>query len=869
MCRYTALREARGSAVAGWWACRQPIVAVVARLRWRDLSVAPDWKAPMSVERPVGSRGIVGTDVRSALRMLARRPFLFLAVIGTLAIGIAGNTVMLSLVKGVLLNPHALGYDDIGRLVLVYHENRQGAHSLNSYQEYATWRAGARSITAAGAFLQNVPLELSGAEPLRVIANVVTPSFFRVLGTHAAVGQLFDDPDGSGLGVPGRVVVSFGLWEHRFGADPGLIGRVLSLNGSPYTVTGVLPAAFHHLTATVRSGFDADLYLPLAGAPDVADRSILADPRVHAFGVIARLAPGSSPGIARADLLALQRAAQGLPPEPAWTIQVGSVYEIVTETLRTPLELLLGATVVVALMVCANVSSLLLSVGLSRRRELAMRAALGASRSRLFRQILTETLVLAGCGGVAGLLLSSWTFGAVRSLGGSALLSLSSVSIDGTAYVSLVGLSILVGLLGGLLPAIYTSRVDLRTALTDEARGTTGGRPAQNLRRALVIGELAAAFMLSFGALLLVDSYRLLHGSSPGFRTDHLLTAHLTMAGNGYDAPTRAILRARLLTDAGAQPGVTATLLWSPQGPGSAWSRTAVVPTERIGDTSETSIVSRYHLVSADALTLVGIPIVKGRDINAHDTATSRPVAIVSEALAARLGGQDPLAMDLQVFGSTRPVAIVGIARNVQQRDRLGPYAQDFNDIYASIEQWPGNRDVTIVVRTSVPPLTLAPVIREVVRQSAPRLPVFDVQTVDDVMDQQEQEVRVTGALTVVFALLAAALAMLGVHSLVADGVTRRRTEIGIRMALGAEAGEIVSGILRSGLAMCVASIAVGWPLAVLGLRAARAALFGVTESDPRAPIAVSAVLIALVLVASYMPARRATRIDPATALRG
>jgi putative ABC transport system permease protein len=537
--------------------------------------------------------------------------------------------------------------------------------------------------------------------------------------------------------------------------------------------------------------------------------------------------------------------------------------------LRTPLELLLGATALVALIVCANVSSLLLSVGLSRRRELAIRAALGAGRSRLFRQLLTETLVLAGCGGVAGLLLSSWMFAAVRSLGGSALLSLSSVRVDGTTYLSLVALSTLVGLFGGLLPAIYSSRVDLRTALMDEARGTTSGRPAQNLRRALVIGELAAAFTLSFGALLLVDSYRLLHGSSPGFRTDHLLTAHLTMAGTDYDPPTRAVLRTRLLADIGSQPAVTGTLLWSPQGPGSAFSTTAVVPAERRGDASETSIISRYHLVSANALTLVGIPILRGRDLNSSDTATSRPVAIVSEALAARLGGPNPLAMTLQLFGSTRSVAIVGIARNVQQRDRLGPYAQDRNDLYASIEQWAGNRDVTIVVRTSVPPLTLAPVIRQVVRQSAPHLPVFDVETVDDVMNQQEREVRVTGALTLAFAMLAAVLAMLGVHSVVADGVLRRRTEIGIRMALGAEAGEIVSGILRSGLVMCVMAIAVGWPLAILGLRAVRAALFGVTESDLAAPLAVSAILIAIVLVASYMPARRATRIDPATALRG
>jgi hypothetical protein len=266
---------------------------------------------------------------------------------------------------------------------------------------------------------------------------------------------------------------------------------------------------------------------------------------------------------------------------------------------------------------------------------------------------------------------------------------------------------------------------------------------------------------------------------------------------------------------------------------------------------------------------VVGIPIERGRDINAGDTATSRPVAIVSEALAKRLGVPESLAMNLQLFGSPHPVAIVGIAGNVQQRDRLGPYAQDFNDVYTSIEQWRGTRDLTVVVRTSVPPLTFAPVIREVARQSAPRLPVYDITTVDDVMAQQEREVRVTGALTVGFAMLAAIVAMLGVHSLVADTVLRRRTEIDIRMALGAEPGEIVGAMLRSGLTMCIVSIAVGWPLAVLGLRAARAALFGVTESNPAAPIVVSAVLIASVLVASYVPARRAASIDPATALRG
>jgi putative ABC transport system permease protein len=824
----------------------------------------------MSAARVLSVLWTVAADVRYAARMLLRRPVWFVAVVLILAIGIAGNTVMFSLVQGVLLNPRALGYDDIGQLVLVYHQNREGAHSTNSYEEYTVWRDGARSLRAAGAYLQNIPLVLDGAESTRVIANLVTPSFFTALGTRAATGQLFDDPDGTGLGSHETVIVSHGLWQQRFGGDAALIGRVLSLSGRPYTVVGVLPAAFHHVTATLRNGFDADVYLPLAVAPDLVGRSILSDPRAHAFGVLARLAPGSTMTTARADLDALQRAAHDLPPEPSWTIQLGSVHEIVTAPLRTPLELLFVATGVVASIICANVASLLLANGFSRRRELALRVALGANRWRLFQQVLTETLVLAACGGLMALVLSFWMFDALRSFGGAALRSMVEIRPDGVVFLAAFGVSVVIGLACGLLPALDAGRIDVRAALMEDGRGSTGGRTSLRLRRGLVVAELVAAFVLASGALLLIASYRLLHEASPGFRTDHLLTGHLTMAGPSYDAVgARAALRAELLADIRSRPGVLGAILWSPQAPASSVITTAILATGRQGDGQENSIVSRYHLVSAGALTLLGIPIERGRDLGPEDTATSRPVAVVSRALARRLGAPDPLAATLQLFGSTQPVTIVGVAGDVQQRDRLGPYAQDRNDLYAAIEQWPGNRDVTLVARTSLPPGSVVPTLRDVVHRMAPRLPLYDVRTIDDVLAKQEAEMRLTGALTAIFAALAAILAIVGVHSVIADSVMRRQTEIGIRMALGAEPSRITGEIVRGSVMICLTSIALGWPLAFLAARTARAALFGVTESNLRVPLLVSAVLAVSVLLASYVPARRSTRIDPATAIRG
>jgi putative ABC transport system permease protein len=384
------------------------------------------------------------------------------------------------------------------------------------------------------------------------------------------------------------------------------------------------------------------------------------------------------------------------------------------------------------------------------------------------------------------------------------------------------------------------------------------------------VAELVAAFVLASGALLLIASYRLLHEASPGFRTDHLLTGHLTMAGPSYDAVgARAALRAGLLADIRSRPGVLGAILWSPQAPASSVVTTPIVATGRQGDGQEHSIVSRYHLVSAGALTLLGIPIERGRDLGPEDSATSRPVAVVSLALARRLGAPDPLAATLQLFGSTQPVTIVGVAGDVQQRDRLGPYAEDRNDLYASIEQWPGNRDVTLVARTSLPPGSVVPELRDVVHRLAPRLPLYDVRTIDDVLATQEAEMRLTGALTAIFAALAAILAIVGVHSVIADSVVRRQTEIGIRMALGAEPSRITGEIVRGSFMICLTSIALGWPLAFLAARTARAALFGVTESNLRVPLLVSAVLAVSVLLASYVPAHRSTRIDPATAIRG
>ncbi|HEX8283351.1 MAG TPA: ABC transporter permease [Pyrinomonadaceae bacterium] len=804
-------------------------------------------------------------DVRFAARGLWKRPGFTAVAVVTLALGIGANTAIFTVIDAALLR--SLPYRDPSRLVHLWETKRSRDFERReaSYPDFLDWRAQSAEVFegVAGYAPRQFTLALEG-EAARARGAAVTANFFDLLGVRADVGRGFvageDEP-----GAAPAAVLGHGLWLRRFGGDRAVVGRKVTLDGEAFTVVGVLPADFQF----ARLG-ETEVWTPLAVTPDVASRRYM-----HWLQVVARLKEGADAGAAAARMATVAagierddpgaHAGVGLKVVPLQKEFVGPV--------RPVLFVLLGAVGFVLLIACTNVANLLLARSASRRREMAIRAALGASRWRVVRQLLTESVLLALAGGGVGLVLALWGVDLLVAAIPAAQLAqmpyLRGLSLDADVLLFAFGLSLLTGVLFGLTPALASTRADLQESLKEGGR-SSGSRATGRLRDLLVVSEVALALVLLVGAGLLLKSLAVMLKVDPGFDTRGLLTLRVALPPARYAEDARAArFYDELVRRVSALPGVrgaAATSNLPLAGDGGTGSPQVV------GRATPASELTEAHMrtVSANYFAVMGIPVAAGRVFGERDGVEAPPVLLVNKTYAERVfPGEDPVGRRLTFkwSGDRPPFEIVGVVgdEKVTSLD-----ARTTPVVYFHNQQGPDSSAALVVRAEGADPTALAGAVREAARGLDPEVPVFAVQTLEQMVAGTRATFmrRYPAYLTGVFACVALLLALVGIYGVVSYAVTQRTHEIAVRVALGARGRDVLRLVLRHGLGLALAGVAAGTVGALMLTRLISGLLFGVSAADPAVYALVSLLLVAVALVASLVPARRATKVDPMVALR-
>ena len=794
-------------------------------------------------------------NLRYALRSLRRAPGFTLAAVTTLALGIGANTAIFSAVNGVLLNP--LPYPESDRLVVVWGHHTNIGRETASLPDFLDWRSQAGSFEALAA-TANTRFNVTGAGEPEVVTGVVTTSgLFRVFGVVPSVGRAFRDEEERGA-APRVAMLGEGYWRRRFGGEPEVVGRSILLSGVPHTVVGIVP---EHL----RLEHPVDVWTPL-----VTDTT--RPRRADFLTVFGRLRSGVTLERAQSEMTTIMRrlAAQYPESNTGWGAEVVNLWEQMVGDMRPALLVFMGAVGLVLLVACANVANLTLTRVAGRSRELTVRTALGASRARLAGELLSESLVLAVAGGGLGLLLALWGVEALRAVGPGTIPRVEEVGIDLRVLGFALALSLFTGLLFGLAPIWRLAGGDVREGLTEGSRGVAGGSGIRRARSALVLGEVALAFVLLVGATLLLRSFERLQQVDPGFAADRVLTARLTLPRVKYPDENGWLAFGReMVARAEAEPGVRSAAIVShaPLGDSPPHWSFEIQGRERpaAGAVQDAAVLT----TSAGYFETLGIPLVRGRFFDASDRLGTEDVVVVSQAAARHVWrGRDPIGDRITFEDPADPDArwgtVVGIAGDVRHE---GLDQQAYPQIYLPFEQAPA-RSMVLTVSTTGDPLALIPAIRRALADVDPDLPLADVSTLEERKALTLARPRVNAAVLGGFALAALLLAAVGIYGVVAYGVVQRTRELGIRMALGAERGTLLRMVLRQGMAPVVGGMVLGLVGALAGGRLLRSLLFGVQAEDPGTLAAVTCFLVAVALAAMYLPARRAARSDPMVALR-
>jgi predicted permease len=807
-------------------------------------------------------------DLRYALRVLGQRPGFTLVAVLTLALGIGANTAIFSLVSAVLVRP--LNYRDAGRLVMVWEDLSAAGLGRDNIANanYADWKAQNQVFEAMAAFEQRTyDLASAGGEPEKPLAFAVTQNFFGVLGAEPARGRAFL-PEEDAPGASRVAVISHGLWQSRFGADPGVVGSDVLLSGEKYTVVGVMPAGFQFEYP------DVALWVPLALAPEQ-----LADRRSHSLEVVARMKPGVYVEQAGADMRAVMgRIAEAYPNEAAGvSAEVVPLREQLAGESRQSLLMLLAAVGLVLLIACANVAGVLLSRAAARRREIAVRAALGASRWRIVRQLLTESALLGLAGGVAGALLALWAFGFLQQLVPVGLRGMAEPRLDFAVLSFTTVVSLLAGVAFGLAPALQASKTDLNDALKQAGgRGSVGA--GRRLRGAFVVSQVALAMVLLVGAGLLVQTLYRLREQYSGLRPESLLTVRTQLADNRYREPARrAAFYEDVLRRVRGLPGVAAA------------GYTTAVPLTRKGGSNGLSIEGRdngpnatwnanHRQVSPDYFRAMGLNLREGRDFTSQDDERAVPAAVVNETMArAFWPGESALGRRFKVGSPDSPepwLTVVGVVSDVRQMGADAPVKAEMYVPYRQAAPYWKSAPYSfftprdLVIRTSVDPASLAPAVRAAVHEVDAYQPVAGVRTMDEVLGRETAQRRVGVTLLAAFAALALLLSALGIYGVLAFFVVQHTPEIGVRMALGARPGDVLRLVVVKGMRLALLGVAVGLAGAFALTRLMSSQLFGVSAADPLTYAGLALLLGLVALVACLVPARRATKVDPMVALR-
>jgi putative ABC transport system permease protein len=807
-------------------------------------------------------------DIRYSLRRLAKSPGFTLVVVLTLALGIGANTAIFSAVNAVLLRP--LAYADPGRLVTIEHfypslGGLKAPVSVPGFRDYQALGRTFESMAVENRWAANLTGQ---GEPVRVPGARVTGRFFGTLGVPAQLGRGLQ-PGEDSAGREHVVVLSHGLWQRLFGGDRGIVGRALSLNGESYQVVGVMPEGFRDFFNR-----NIDLWAPLVFDPgQLGD-----DNRTNEFlNLIARVRPGVPEEQAAAEMRSLaQQLKQRYPDSYAsdWSLVTTPLAQRSVGDVRPALLVLLGAVGFVLLIACANVANLLLARAAARSKEIAVRTALGASRDRLVRQLLTESLLLALAGGALGLLLAYWGVRSVVALNPGELPRADEIGIDAPVMAFTLFVSLVTGLLFGLAPAMHASAADLHGMLKEGGRGSAGDRGGQGLRRTLVVAEVALALTLLTGAGLLVKSFARLQGVDPGFDPGHLMTFNLSLPATRYPADSQqTAFFDQVLPAIAAVPGVRAAGATSVMPFSGSWS-TASFEVEGYQPPPKTQGPwGDVRIVTPGFFETLRVPLRKGRFLGEEDRAGARRVAVVDEELVRRYWpNQDPLGKRV-TFGppagatdtTTREwIEVVGVVGHTKHE---GLDAEDRVQLYMPYRQQP-LPTLTVAVRTSGDPNTYVTQLRRAVQSVDPDQPIANARTMEELIAQSVGQRRLSMLLLSLFSGIAFVLASVGIYGLMSYSVAQRSRELGVRIALGAARSDVLRLVLRQGMSLALMGIVIGVGAAFALTRLIESQLYGVRATDPATFVGVAALLGVTALAANLVPALRATRVDPAVVLR-
>jgi len=853
---------------------RQHLDDEYAALRGRGLShdealraLAGDVDAAASLRpRPVDS---LAADVRYGLRTLRNGRGFTAIVMLTLALGIGATTAVFSVVDAVMLRPFP--YADIDRIVAVAEATRAGQIISIAWPNFVDWRAQNQVFEALGVYRATVVNLTGGAQPERLIASLASADVFRALHLPPIVGRAFTGDDDK-PGAPRIVVVSERLWRSHFNADAGIVGRTIVLDGQPHTIVGVMPAGLRFPSRLT------DVWLPLGLFVPTFPVDRGAHPGLFA---IAKVKPGITLERASADMDAIARRLEQQYPlnNTDHTVSLVPYYEQIVQNVRPALLMLMGAVGFVLLIGCANLANLMLARTEGRQRELAIREALGATRWRVFQQLLTESVLMALGGGALGVLFAWWGVRVFTASRPSTVPRLDLVAVDLRVLAFALLVSIVTGIAFGLAPALRASAIDLVASMKEVHGARVAGR---RLRSMLVVSEVALAIVLLTGAGLTMRSFAALAAVDLGFDPSRVVTMRVALPNARYPDLARWIAFHReLATRAAAIPGVDAAGLNSAVALEGGGSESEVryegqPPPQSVNDDATMCL---FQAVTADYFRAMGVALVRGRAFADHDTADSARVAVIEEALARRFfGDADPIGKRIAFeFTGHGPAAqpiwreVVGVVGHV--RHYAIAREPDIMEVYAPLEQLPiyfreRRPNMTLFVRTPLDPAHLASSVRGVVSRIDADIPVFSVQPMSEYVALATEQPRLSMTLLGLFAALALALASLGLYGVLSYVVRRRSREIGIRLALGETRADVLRLVVGHGMALAATGIAIGLAAAWAVTQLLRGLLFGVSPHDPSTFAAIAALLAAVALVASYLPGRRATRVDPVETMR-
>ncbi|HVG22311.1 MAG TPA: ABC transporter permease [Blastocatellia bacterium] len=806
-------------------------------------------------------------DLRYGIRMLAKKPAFTAVAVLALALGIGANTAIFSVVNTVLLKP--LPFKDPDQLMMVWEDNTKLGFPKDTPApaNFVDWK-DQNQVFDGMAAIATQTFNLTGVgEPEKLEGLRVSANFFPLLGVEPSLGRSFlpeeDLPQGERV-----VIISHGLWQRRFGSDASIIGRPLTLNGQSYTVVGVLSKDFRFPDPFQSATEESAIWVPLAFSSEEASNR-----GGHYLFVYARTKPGVTQKQAQADMDTIAARLQQQYPDTNKSVGavVTSLHEQVVGDIRPALLILLGAVCFVLLIACANVANLLLARAAARQKETAIRTALGASRPRLVGQFLTESLLLAGLGGIVGLLLAAIGMRVLVALMPATLSQAKDVNIDAKVLGFTLLVSLLTGVIFGLAPALQASRPDLNESLKEGGKGTAGVARAR-LRGLLVISEVALALVLLIGAGLLINSFLRLRSVDAGFNAANLLTMKVVLPRLKYPDPVkRTAFYDEMLRRIQSLPGVQSAGVITNLPLTFRGNNAGVTIEGRPEPAPDERPIVITRAISPDYFRTMNIPLLKGREFSPHDTPDAVGVVVIGETTARQFWpGEDAIGKRIKLgpFNSDEPwLSVVGVAKDVRQFELdIDPKPQVYFPYSQMTYTFLAPRD--LVVRTAGDPLSLASAVRGEVWAVDKDQPVSNISTMEQILSNSVARQRFNMLLLAIFAGVALLLAAVGIYGVISYSVTQRTHEIGIRMALGATSSDVLKLVVWQGLKLVSVGVVIGLSSAFVLTRLMQSLLFGVSATDPVTFASISAALVAVAMLASYIPARKATKVDPMVALR-